>query len=376
MNVLHGVEDSNNNKLPKLTIKAKVTDDSKSKLELLNGEYGRFQAYLQGKKDVDLYSATKQQADRLLIRISKLGGKTNPKKQYPLILRRDLIDVQKDSKFPCVYWMKVPVYPKSINLRIQTDGRHDLTEYDLREAKVIQKAGEWFIFLCIEKEIEQPQPASNVLAIDLGVRHIAVTTNTANTRPNFYGKELRQIRGFHFNLRRKLGKKKAFYKIRALKNREFLQVNHELHEISKEIVEEAVRTNAVIVVGKLKGIRQRIKAGRRVRRLVNNFPYYRLVQYIKYKAEWIGIKVIEVSEAYTSQTCHNCHVRDKTARKTQGLFKCENCGLNTNADYNGSRNILQRALGVLSKVGGTLTIPELSVIAGRSKVITKESHML
>src|SRR5690606_41443186 len=134
----------------------------------------------------------------------------------------------------------------------------------------------------------------NILAIDLGVRHIAVTTNTANTRPNFYGKDLRQIRGFHFNLRRKLGQKKAFYKIKQLKNREFLQVNHELHRISKEIVDEAKRTNAVIVVGKLKGIRQRIKAGRRVRRLVNNFPYYRLVQYIRYKAEWVGISVLEV----------------------------------------------------------------------------------
>jgi len=365
--------------LPKLrlTIKAKVTDDSKIKLELLNSEYDRFQAYLHGNKQVNLYSATRQQADRLLNRIVKHGGKSNPKKQYPLILRRDLIDVEKDSKFPCVYWMKVPVYPKSINLRIQTDCRHDLTEYDLRESKVIQKAGEWYVFLCIEKETEQPQPALNVLAIDLGVRNIAVTTNTVNTKPNLYGKELRQIRGFHFNLRRKLGKKKAFYKIRELKNREFLQVNHELHKISKEIVEEARRTNAVIVVGKLKGIRKRIKAGRRVRRLINNFPYHRLVQYIRYKAEWIGIKVIEVSEAYTSQTCHNCHVRDKTARKTQGLFICKNCRLDTNADYNGSMNIMQRALGILSKAGGTLTIPkpELSVIAGRSKVFTKESHI-
>ena len=337
--------------MAKLTIKAKVTDDSKSKLEFLNREYGSFQAYLQGKKDIDLYSATKQQADRLKQRILKFGGRINGKKQYPLILRRDLINIRKDSKFPCVYWMKVPVYPKSVNLRIQTDYRHQLTEYDLREAKVIQQAGQWYIFLCIEKESEEPKPASNILAIDLGVRHIAVTTNTANTRPNFYGKDLRRIRGFYFNLRRKLGQKKAFYKIKAVKNREFLQVNYELHRISKEIVDEARRTNAIIVVGKLKGIRQRIKAGRRVRRLINNFPYHRLVQYIKYKAEWIGIKVIEVSEAYTSQTCHNCHVRDKAARKTQRMFECKNCGSQCNADYNGSMNIMQRALGILSKVG-------------------------
>jgi hypothetical protein len=35
--------------------------------------------------------------------------------------------------------------------------------------------------------------------------HIAVTVNTANTKPNFYGNALRQIRGFHFWLRRRLG---------------------------------------------------------------------------------------------------------------------------------------------------------------------------
>jgi putative transposase len=361
--------------MPKLTIKAKVTDDSKTKLGSLNREFGAFQAYVQGNKNINLYSATRQQADRLIRRIIK-NGRINAKKLYPLILRRDLIDVRKDIKYPSIYWMKVPVYPKSINIRIRTDGRHDLTLYDLREAKVVQQRGEWYILLCIEKETEQPKPATNVLAIDLGVHHLAVTTNTTNTRPSFYGQQLRQIRGKYFNLRRKLGRKKAFYKIKALKNREFLQVNHELHRISKEIVEEAKRTNATIVIGRLKGIRQRIKGGRRIRRLINNFPYYKLMQYIKYKAEWIGIAVMEVSEAYTSQTCHNCHIRDKSARKTQGLFHCRNCGLQMNADYNGSMNILQRALGVLSKVRGILTIPELSVMAEGSHVITKESHVL
>jgi hypothetical protein len=46
------------------------------------------------------------------------------------------------------------------------------------------------------------------------------------------GAALRGIRGFYFNLRRKLGEKKASDKIKSLKNIEFLQVNHELHKIS------------------------------------------------------------------------------------------------------------------------------------------------
>lgn len=142
-----------NNSL-RITIKAKVTDDSKAKLQLLEDEHRRFQAYLHGIKEVELYSETKQQADRFLDKVVKHGGKLDPKKEYPLILRRDLIDVKKDSKFDCVYWMKVPVYPKSINLRIQTDCRHDLTQYVLKESKVVRSYGDWYVYITIEKEMK------------------------------------------------------------------------------------------------------------------------------------------------------------------------------------------------------------------------------
>ena len=112
--------------------------------------------------------------------------------------------------------MKVPVYPKSINVRIQASCKYDLSskEYSIRESKIVKIQNDWYIYVTIEKQ-EHVNLANtivdNVLAIDLGCKHIAVTVNTANTRPNFYGSSLRQMRGFHFWLRRKLGQKKAFY---------------------------------------------------------------------------------------------------------------------------------------------------------------------
>jgi transposase len=221
----------------KITVKAKVTDDSKNKLGRIESEFQNYQVYLQSgcAAIVNLYSATKQQTQRA----SKKIKQPNWKKQYPVILRRDLVDIQKDLKFEGVYWIKIPVYLNSINIRIKTSCKYDLNEYSIKESKILKIRNEWYIFITIEKQDEPIIAADNILAVDLGCKNIAVTVNTVNTKPNFYGAELRVIRGFYFNLRRKLGQKKAFAKIKSLKNIEFLRVNHELHKISKAIVGEA-----------------------------------------------------------------------------------------------------------------------------------------
>ncbi|MGQ9468633.1 MAG: hypothetical protein ACUVTD_02215 [Nitrososphaerales archaeon] len=78
---------------------------------LFSAENNGFQNYLKGDKSVNLYSATKQRAERLLMRIKRLKDK-----QYPLIIRNDLIDVQREHES---YWAKIPVYPRSINIPIK-----------------------------------------------------------------------------------------------------------------------------------------------------------------------------------------------------------------------------------------------------------------
>ena len=198
----------------KITVKAKVTDDSKNKLGKIESEFQNYQVYLQSGyiAIVNLYSATKQQAQRALKKIKQ----PNSKKQYPVILRRDLVDIQKDIKFEGVYWIRIPVYPNSINIRIQTSCKYDLTEYSIRECKILKIQNEWYIFITIEKQDEPIISPDNLLAVDLGCKNIAVTVNTVNTKPNFYGAALRGIRGFYFNLTRKLGEKKASYKIMVI----------------------------------------------------------------------------------------------------------------------------------------------------------------
>ncbi|NHV97098.1 MAG: IS200/IS605 family element transposase accessory protein TnpB [Thaumarchaeota archaeon] len=222
-----------------------------------------------------------------------------------------------------------------------------------REAKIVRRKGEWFVYITVEKEVEERNPKS-VLAVDLGIRWIATTVNSNNPKPKFYGKELRRIKGHYFYLRGTLALKKAYRAIKKIGHKERRVVNDVLHKTSRTIVNEALQNGSMIVLGNLRGIRKNGKGRRFNRRLNNGFPYHRLTQFIEYKARWLGIKLIKVSEKNTSKTCHRC---GHTGLRIGSLFKCPKCGYSSNADYNGAMNILKRATGYMPIAGAPLTVP-------------------
>jgi len=334
----------------KKTIKAKILELRKGKEELLRREYENWQRYLRGDRTVPLYSATKQQAERLLRR---LKGRVKPNKEYPMILRRDVYRAEtKLTK----YWLKIPIYGVRGGINVPIQPHTPITSnMQTREAKIIRRKGEWFVYITVQAEVPEKNPNS-VLAVDLGIHNIATTVNSVDGKPKFYGKKIRAVRGHYFHLRSNLPNRKAVKKVGKHERR---IVNHELHKISKAIVEEAVENNSLIIVGKLKGIRRNHR-GRKGNRKLNSFPYYKLVSLIEYKANWQGIPILEINEAYTSQTCSRCGSRGLRVR---GLFRCSNCGLDLNADWNGAKNILKRGIGELkrqSMLGAGLTQPRTS----------------
>ena len=71
-----------------------------------------------------------------------------------------------------------------------------------------------------------------------------------------------------------------------------------------------------------------------------------------YKLADRGGKLIEVSAAYTSQTCAACGVVDAASRICQSRFVCTGCGHEANADTNAAINILRRADCSLKPVEG------------------------
>ncbi|MCM3387188.1 RNA-guided endonuclease TnpB family protein [Ureibacillus chungkukjangi] len=112
------------------------------------------------------------------------------------------------------------------------------------------------------------------------------------------------------------------------------------HNWSRYIVDEAVKMGCgVIQMEDLSGISEE-------NTFLKTWTYYQLQQYITYKAEEKGIKVIKVDPKYTSARCNKCghiHIGNKDNwRPNQETFHCQNCNHKVNADVNAARNIAMK----------------------------------
>jgi len=331
-----------------LTIQCGITSLTKRKQQFLNSEYDNLQYFLQTKEDRGLHSANKQQARRFY-KVVK------PFQEYPLSIRNDLLKIKRVGNRVSEYWVKIPNKNTRQLWVAITPHRPFPEEFKICESKLYRRKGKFYLNIAVKTEVKENLAFKRILAVDLGERTIASTVllnNGVISHPHFYGRKVRGLRRHYAWLRKRLGEKKALATIRKIKDTERRKVNAILHKISRDIVDEAERENAVIVLGDLTGIQQRAqKKGKRMRRLVGAMPFYRLTQMITYKATLKGILVVTTSEAYTSRNCHVCGCEGE--RKTQGLFVCRHCG-EYNADLNGAINIglkLERNLGYMPLFG-------------------------
>lgn len=89
------------------------------------------------------------------------------------------------------------------------------------------------------------------------------------------------------------------------------------------------------------GVNVKQKSG--LNRELLNIGIGRIVQYLSYKTNKYGGKLILVNPSFTSQECNKCGYTHKNNRKNQATFECLRCNNNINADYNAALNIRNRA---------------------------------
>ena len=190
------------------------------------------------------------------------------------------------------------------------------------------------VYETIEPEIATE---GSILGIDLGIKCPAVSY-CSDGSIQFYGngRQNKYMRRHYRYLRKKLQKKKSLKAVKRINNKEQRIMKDIDHKISCQIVKTAIKHNVnIIKLEQLQNIRSATRTSRKNNPGLHTWSFYRLAQFIEYKAKLAGIRVEYVNPAYTSQKCPVCgdihHANDRQ-------YTC-NCGFRIHRDLLGAMNI-------------------------------------
>jgi IS605 OrfB family transposase len=205
--------------------------------------------------------------------------------------------------------------------------------------------GDFYLHVSVEAGAPASVSDVRVLGIDRGIRNIAVCSD--NTF--FNGKAIKNTRAHYAKLRGELqakGTRSARRKLKRMSRRERRFVADVNHCIAKAIV---AKDYTVYALENLTKIRVQKRRGKEFDRKLNNWSFYQLEQFLRYKAEAAGKQVVLVDSRYTSQKCSRCGHTYKGNRDGSD-FLCRACGFHVHADLNASRNIAQAGISGMGRL--------------------------
>jgi len=212
------------------------------------------------------------------------------------------------------------------------------------QADLIYRDGTFYLYVTTEAPEADPVDTEGVLGIDLGIVELA----TDSEGHSYSGAQVKAVRCRLKRIRSILqskGTRSAKRHLRKIRNRQSRFTRDVNHVISKQIVSTATQSLKALAIEDLGGIRERANGyGKAMRWLMGNWAFDQLGQFIAYKAQGAGLRVIKVDPRNTSRTCSRCGYCDKANRTSQAHFHCLQCGFDANADYNAAVNIGVRAL--------------------------------
>ncbi len=227
---------------------------------------------------------------------------------------------------------------KRISIKVNlTDYQANLLQNKFGTLRITQKSGKYIAQIAVQAQ-EAESVGNQTMGIDLGLKIPAVAV-LENGKVRFFGngRQNKFVKRKHRSTRRKLGKLKKLNAIRKRDNKEQRWMKDQDHKVSRQVVNFAKENHAsTIHLEALSGIRQTARTSRKNEKNLHSWSFYRLAQYIEYKAILAGIKVEYVNPKYTSQLCPACGERNKANDRK---YKCS-CGFKGHRDIVGALNII------------------------------------
>lgn len=203
----------------------------------------------------------------------------------------------------------------------------------IRQVEFFKRDGRWFMSYSYNTPCQPHSEFANYLGVDRNsVGNVATIADVATGKVQKIGPDTAGITKNFRNRRANLQRKTAKTALVQIKRKQSRRVKDINHKVSRTIVDYAKSHCSAIVLEDLGKI-SKGKAKRYVQK--SQWSFYQLETFIKYKAALLGVPVLYIDPAYTSQTCSRCGSINRPNGKQ---YKCS-CGHFDHRDVNAAFNI-------------------------------------
>lgn len=222
---------------------------------------------------------------------------------------------------------------------------HRPIEGKIKQITLKNRLGKWFAILITDAN-PQREHGEKVLGIDLGISNYLVDSEGNKVaHPHNIDKYAKLLALAQRNLAKKKrgssNRKKARFAVAKIHEKIERTRNDFMHKLSAKYV-KSCRTIVVEdldVIGMMRSIRNA--------KNMADASWGKFLQMLRYKAASAGCEVAKIDPRNTTKTCSKCDNVQKMHLWNR-VYRCRNCGVLMDRDYNSAINILHKYLGMES----------------------------
>ena len=262
------------------------------------------------------------------------------------------LNTYKDKKYESIkidFNKRVITLPKLKEVRFRGYRTTNEIVGKIKSATISKDANKYFVSILVEVPfVKYSLNPTSIVGLDLGIKDFIVTSNGEKLKNEVKINEKR-LKGLQKWLSRCKPGSKNRYKVKLKIQRLYLKIRNARKHMIYKLANKILKENDIVAVETLD-----IKSMYQVHSIaknLKNLPIGDFLNVLKYKADWLGKKVININKYYpSSQVCNRCEykneeVKDLSVRK----WICPRCGFEHDRDINASVNIMFEGLKIYMK---------------------------